>query len=156
MGEGGCRGAFGGVHLRNSWNPPGIAISTVMVNLLCDFTVELLGGLCQQLCGSRRSLRGSTARAAILCLSNSSRRSRRKSAPFPKVLGINKVEQMAETKLCIFPGVKKKNSPPAGHLGDGNHQSKNPQGFPFAWQDVSRKECGKAPALYLCTERIES
>lgn len=34
----------------------GIAISSVMVNLLCDFTVELLGGLCQQLCGSQLSL----------------------------------------------------------------------------------------------------
>lgn len=46
---------------------------------------------------------------------------------------------MAETKLCIFPGVEKKIPLPRDIFADGNHQSKNPQGFPLCTAGCERQ-----------------
>lgn len=76
--------------------------SAFIVNLLCDFIEELLGGLCQQLCGSQRPGFGGGSSAfyfittlhdtfALACF----------VFFLSKVLSINKVEQTAETRLSV-------------------------------------------------------
>lgn len=52
----GCLGE--GKALTAEWELTGDRGSAFIVNLLCDFIEELLGGLCQQLCGSQRSRSG--------------------------------------------------------------------------------------------------
>lgn len=85
--------------------------SAFIVNLLCDFIEELLGGLCQQLCGSQRlrsGLRGDRLPFTLLLLCTTHLH----CLFFPKVLSINKVEQTAETRLSVC---RSKNAVPVGH-----------------------------------------